>query len=288
MDRVLLVAIPLSSFLLMGLVGLSLSREEVLSAFQNVRTLAGGVILPWLVLPLLSLLMAATLSMTPDLRVSFLLLSACPVGGMASLYSLLSRANSGLTIVWTSISCLSAWALTPAVLWVYTRMAPDIAVVAVPFKIVAIQVGLMLALPVLLGMGLRRWIRADKERIETWIRRLAAVGLLILLGLAVASSPREFVEGLKREAGTVVVFTALALLAGEGLGRLLFREARNRIAFTFQLPVRNIAVAIVLAASILKRVDYAAFAAAFFVLQTLLLLGVVAVRRFAVRGFRRA
>ncbi len=288
MDRVLLVVIPVLSFLLMGLVGLCLLRGDLLTAFRNLRTLAGGVLLPWLVLPLLGGLIVTTLPMTPDLRVSFLLLTACPVGGMSSLYGLLSRANSGLTIVWTSISCLAAWMLTPALLWVYTRMDPNLAVVTVPFKIVAIQVGLMLALPVLLGMGLRRWIRVDKERIESWIRRVAAVGLLILLGLVVASSPREFVEGLKREAGTVVVFTALSLLAGEGLGRLLFREAPDRIAFTFQLPVRNIAVAIVLAASILKRVDYAAFAAAFFVLQTLLLMGVVAVRRFRIRGFRRA
>jgi len=86
----------------------------------------------------------------------------------------------------------------------------------------------------------------------------------------------------------VVVFTALSLLAGEGLGRLLFLEAPDRIAFTFQLPVRNVAAAIVPAASILKRVDYAAFAAAFFVLQTPLLMGVVAVRRFRIRGFLRA
>ncbi len=288
MDRVLLVAIPVSSFLLMGLVGLSLSRGDLLSGFRNVRTLAGGVLLPWLVVPLLGGLLVTTLPMTPELRVSFLLLSACPVGGMASLYSLLSKANSGLTIVWTSISCLAAWMLTPAVLWVYTRMTPDMAVVTLPIKMVAIQVGLMLALPVLLGMGLRRYIRADAARIEVWIRRFAAIGLLILLGLAVASSPREFVEGLMREAGTVVLFTGLSLLAGEGLGWLLFREAPDRIAFAFQLPVRNIAVAIVLAASILKRVDYAAFAAAFFVLQTLLLMGVAAVRRFGIRGFRRA
>src|SRR5262249_11126638 len=130
-DRVLQIAIPIVSFGLMMLVGLSLTVDDLRSAVRNRRAFAAGVLLPWAFVPLPGWLTAALGPLPVGRRISILLLTACPTGGMANMHSLLARSNTALAVSLTAISCFAAWGTTPAVLWLYSRASLQISPVAV-------------------------------------------------------------------------------------------------------------------------------------------------------------
>jgi len=279
MAQALRIAIPLISFVLVTLVGLSLTKESFAISLRNRRALLGGLLFPWLVVPLLGLMTAALLPMSPDFRLGFLLLAACPTGGMANLYCLLARAPVALSLTLTTASCLLSWAGTPALLWLFSRTSPGLSAPAVPAGVILLQAGLMLALPAALGMALRWKFEGAVARREAWLGRLGLCGVALLLALAIASSPRNFTKSLGEAAAPVALFTLGAFAGGEALGRLLRLDRDDRFALTQQFVVRNLAVATVISVNFLGKTEYAAFAAAYFCLQTPLLLVAVGLRR---------
>lgn len=276
MARFLQIAIPAVSFVLMGLVGLSLTVDGLAAALRNRRALGAGIVFPWLLSPLLGWLCVRLVPLPGDLQLGLLLVAACPVGGIANVHALLARANGNLSVTLTAISCLLSWGLTPAIL----RLLSASPAAAVPLGTVVLQVGLLLILPALLGLAIRRRMDLGSAESERLLARIGTAGVSMLLVLAILSSPGGFAEALRLLALPVVAFTLAALAAGAGLGRLFRLGPDDRVALVFQFPAKNLSVASVLAVTVLGRLEFAAFGAAFFLLQTPLLLAVAGLRRW--------
>ena len=283
MQQALRVAIPAVSFGLMMLVGLDLTPRDIRAALGRRRALLAGLVAPWILVPLLVLGVVHLLHPAPDIEAALLLLAACPTGGMANFHTYLARANTALAVTMTTFSCVAAIVTLPALLWVYSRFSTSMTVLTLPPLVVATHVFGLLILPVLAGMAVRgRW-SAAVQRSERALRGVGAIALLALLGLAVAPNPRAFVQGFVAS-GPLVLFTLASGSAGLALARLLKLPAVDGFALTMQLPVRNLAIAAVIAVNLLNRPAYSAHASAFLIVQTSMILAGVALFRW--RGRR--
>src|SRR5262245_34838335 len=148
MTRVLEIAIPAVSFLLLALVGFSLTREGLAAALRSRKALALGTVLPWLASPVLGWTCVALFPLTPDLAACFLLISACPTGSIANVHTLLARGNVALAVPLSVLSVLLSWGLTPALLALLSTASPALASASgISAKAVALHAGLFLVLP---------------------------------------------------------------------------------------------------------------------------------------------
>jgi predicted Na+-dependent transporter len=68
---------------------------------------------------------------------------------------------------------------------------------------------------------------------------------------------------------------AVAMAFGWAIGRFMSLKRSDSITFAILFPVRNIALATAIAVSLMGRLEYAAFATAYFLSEAFLLLGVV-------------
>ena len=80
----------------------------------------------------------------------------------------------------------------------------------------------------------------------------------------------------QQTAVAVALFMALALLAGLAVGRLLRLPNGDVITVGIGFAVRNVALAMAIAITLLNRVEYAAFGVVYFLAEVPLLLGMAA------------
>lgn len=76
-----------------------------------------------------------------------------------------------------------------------------------------------------------------------------------------------------------LLFTLLAMATGWGVGWLAGLEPRYRFTLLCEFTVRNLAIATLVAVTLLGRPDFVAYAAVLFLVQTPVLLSVALYRR---------
>jgi bile acid:Na+ symporter, BASS family len=264
--------------------------ELTASDFRRVARRPGVVVAAtagqFFVLPILAWLLVCCLDLQPALARGVLLVAACPSGAMANVYTSLGRANLALSVTLTSVSCLAAVLTTPLALTMLRAGGGEAAGFPVPFAVLAGQLVLLLVLPVLAGMGVRRRWPDLTRRHGRALLGLNIAALAALLGLVVVQEAEHFAGALTGIAAAAALLTALAFGAGWATGWALGAGAPDRFTMGMVFVVRNVGIATAIAVTVLGRVEFAVFATAYFLTQAPILVAVVLVFRRVRAGDR--
>jgi len=149
----------------------------------------------------------------------------------------------------------------------------------VPTPTLLLRLTLMLALPLLAGMALRHVRPGFVERHGNTARHVVLAGIACLLAYIMVTQHERLAAEWQQTAAAAAVFIALALLAGLAFGRLLRLSKGDGVTVGIGFAVRNVALAMAIAVTILNRIEYAVFAVVYFLSEVPLLLGAVAVYR---------
>jgi len=272
MSFVLSVALPLLVVFTMFVVGLSLARAEFAKLVRHPRVTITGLATQWLLPPAVAVLLVKVLALPAVLAMGVILAAAAPPAVISNYYALLARANVALAVTLTAVASLGAAVCTPvsASLAYWLAMQQSTAF-DLPIAKVLQQTVIGLLLPVLVGMAVRHLASAWTARHEPALRRLALLAVGILVAFIVTDQISFIRAQLALLLLTAALFTGLLLAVGWLLGRALSRSRAERRALLFGFPARNMAVATLVAVAAFGRVDIAAFAAVFFLVQVLVL-----------------
>ena len=283
MKLLLDIAIPAITFVLLGAVGLDLRAEDFRRVARQPGVMLAGLVGPVLLLPLLALGLLALFRPSPAIAAGLLLIAACPIGGISNTYSMLAPASTALSVALTGISCVLAIITIPASTLFFSWAVANPLSFGVPARALALQVLLVLALPVGLGMVVRhRWpgVADDHQGV---IRRVGFLALGLLILLVMYDQWAEFGRDLRNRVSLAASFVVLSFLAGWLVVRC---DARDQFTLAAEFATRNVAIATAIAVTILGRVDFAVFATTYFLTEApLLVLAVVVFRRGVARGW---
>ena len=148
-----------------------------------------------------------------------------------------------------------------------------------PFGLIAVQLLLLLALPVTVGMALRRRAPGLAIQLGPRLQRWSVAGSLLVLIFVVLENARAFVNELSATVPLAAAFVLASALAGWGLAALITTDRRDRFTILSEFGARNVAVATAIAVTILGRVEFARFAAAYALVELPLMLTAVALFR---------
>lgn len=273
MSFVLGVALPLLVVFTMFVVGLSLTRAEFANLMRYPRVTVAALAGQWLLPPVVAVLLVKLLVLPAVLAMGLILAAAAPPAVISNYYALVARANVALAVTLTAVASLSAAAFTPlaasAAYWLAMRQSPAF---DLPLAKVLQQTVIGLLVPVLAGMAVRQLAAPWTARHEQVLRRLALLAVFLLVAFIVTDQITFIRQQLALLLLTTALFTGALLAVGWLLGRLLSHDAAERGALLFGFPARNMAVATLVAVAAFGRVDIAAFAAVFFLVQVLVLL----------------
>ncbi|MFO1020056.1 MAG: bile acid:sodium symporter [Planctomycetales bacterium] len=278
------VGVPLLVLTSMFVVGTELTAQDFRRVVREPGTIVVATLAQFLLLPLIAWGLVSCLPMQPAIAQGLLLVATCPSGSMANVYSYLARFNVALSVTLTAVSCLAALVMTPLALAMIQTGVGEANRLSVPQGVLARQLIALLILPVLCGMGLRRWWPDFTQRHGRTLLRISIAALALLLLAIIVRESQQFAGALPEIAAAASLFTVLAFTVGYATGWACGANATNRLSLGMVFVVRNVGIATAIAVTVLGQLEFAVFATAYFLVQVPILLPTVLMFRRAPVG----
>lgn len=234
---------------------------------QAPKSLVIGLVSQFVVLPALTFVMVLVLRPQPSIALGLILVAACPGGNISNFITHRAGGNVALSVTMTAIATVAAILLTPfnIAFWgsLYEPTAQILRQTHIdPFQI-AITVGLMLILPLVLGILLN----ARRPELTARIRKpLQAVSMAIFVAfivIALAANWTQFLDFAGAIAALVILHNALAFAGGYGTATLARLSPFDRRAVTIETGIQNSGLGLVLIFSFFGGLGGMAVVAAF-------------------------
>ena len=215
------------------------------------------------------------LQLPPELAVGMMLLAAAPGGASANIYSHLAGGDVALNITLTAVNSLLCLLSLPLIVGFSLAyfMAADQAVPP-PFAKI-IEVGVIILLPVAIGMGIRRTWPQWSDRVEKPLRVFSVLLLALLVALTMIQQWQLLAEYAAIIGLACVLFNVLSLLIGYTVPLALKLPRRQAIAIAMEIGIHNGTLALFVAFTVLDN-SVLAVPAAFYSISMFITAGLFA------------
>ena len=276
------VALPVIVFLAMVAVGLDLTPAHFARVGQQPALVGAGVLAPAVLLPVLAMLLLEVVDVPSDVATGLLIIAACPIGSLSNTINYLAGASTALSVTLTTLSSLLAFVTIPLISSALEGARGEPLGLVAPPRLV-VQLLLMVLVPVLVGMWVRRHWPDVAERRRSTVQKVAFVALAAQMTVLIAGDASRFRSALPATVGLAVVFIGSASGLGWTVAAALRAARADRFTLAMEFGARNVAVATAMAVTLMGQTTFAIFAATYFLTEMPLLLVAAAWYRGRVR-----
>lgn len=254
------IVLPLSLFIIMLGVGLSLVVDDFKRVALYPKAVAIGLTNQLLVLPLVAFALAVIFNLSPMVAVGLMLIACCPGGVTSNLITYVSRGDVALSITLTAISgAIVVFTIPPILIFSldYFAYTGETGEVVVPLGETIGQIIAITALPVSIGMGIRRLNPDFADKMAKPARIGSAVIFTLILAGVIAANTDVIREHFIALSGVAVALNILTMSIGFGSALFLKLKKPQALTIAIETGIQNGTLAIVIATSILKQGDLA-------------------------------
>ena len=234
-----------SVILLMLAVGLRTEFGQVLAVARNVRPLSRGLIVNFVITPILLFLCVRWLPIPVDVKFGIMLMAAAPVAPMAPPFVGMVKGDVPYSVGLMTVVGLLSVVLTPLILALAlptTEGGLDLN----PWEVIQMLLTVQL-IPISIGMALHKASPGWTAKLLTFVPKLGQIGLLVGVGFVLVLRAEQILSiGILGFAINIVV-VAVCLLAGH-VG-LVGESSDKRRSLAVSTAIRNIPLAFVIANS---------------------------------------
>ncbi len=222
--------------------GAALTPQDFKTSLKRPFGLFIGLISQYGFLPLIGFLLALSLPLSPEVKIGLVIMSCMPGGTTSNIFTYFAKGNLALSMLMTVNSTIFGVVLIPLLIVLYASGLG----ISVPAENI-IRTLIILLVPVLIGMGLRRW-NANVGAIVELVG--GALGIFFILFLMASWVPRNWQFLMSTPLAVFAAVIGLGLLgfaAGYIFSTLLKLHPRNAQTISMEIGIQNgpLAVAIV-------------------------------------------
>lgn len=250
LDRVFKISIMFMFFFVMLGMGLTLTLKDFKLVLQKPKSILIGIVLQWLIMPLLALGMAYLLGFYdhyPFIYAGLVLICACPGGVTSNLMTYYAKGDLALSVSLTSLSTVLALFFTPILLTIFSSNIPDINVPA--GLIVQTIIGLVLV-PLIIGMAIRSRKETFAVKATPYFSALGVIALLTVIGVGIVTNAEKFADTERYSFlfyTMVVALSFLGMLLAAGFPKLFKTDNFQTRAISMEVGLRNSTLAVTIA-----------------------------------------
>ncbi|CBE70122.1 MAG: bile acid:sodium symporter family protein [Candidatus Methylomirabilis oxygeniifera] len=196
--------VPLLGVVMFGM-GVTLTPRDFTAIMKRPLTIALGVVLQFLLMPLIGWLLTRLLSLPLSLAVGVILVGAAPGGTASNVITYLARGDVALSITLTSISTILAVVMTPLLTWLYIGQ-----LVAVPTGDMLLSILEIILVPVACGIFVNARWGGRLGSVKRLFPLISIVGIVLIIGVIVALNQSQL--------STLVVPVVIAVILHNLLG----------------------------------------------------------------------
>ena len=269
------VLLPASLGIIMLGLGMTLHPADFRRILSQPKAVLIGLGVQMLLLTAICFGLCLLLQLPPELAVGMMLLAAAPGGASANIYSHLAGGDVALNITLTAVNSLLCLLSLPLIVGFSLAyfMAADQAVPP-PFGKI-IEVGVIILLPVAIGMGIRRTWPQWSDRVEKPLRVFSVLLLALLVALTMIQQWQLLAEYAAIIGLACVLFNVLSLLIGYTVPLALKLPRRQAIAIAMEIGIHNGTLALFVAFTVLDN-SVLAVPAAFYSISMFITAGLFA------------
>ena len=225
--------VPLLGVIMLGM-GTTLSPEDFIAAAKHPRAVLTGMLLQFLLMPLLAWLTAHLLHLPREQFIGVIMVGTVAGGTASNVIAYLAGGDVALSITMTACSTAGGIFLTPLITSVYLGET-----VRVPAWAMFESILLVVALPVSLGLLINRFCRKHAKLLGKICPVVSSAGIVLTIGIVVALN-----AGNLRSCG-FLVFLAVAihnvsgLAAGYFFSRLLRFDRKTAVTIAIEVGMQN-------------------------------------------------
>ena len=233
------VFLPLSLAFIMFSLGLGLTFGDFTRVAKAPRGFVIGAAAQIALLPLVAYLLLQIFSLPPELALGVMILSFCPGGVTSNILTKFAGGAVALSVSLTAVvSLLSVVTVPLLVAWSATAFmgvaAPDVDVGGLAVAMFAIT-----AVPVFIGVMIRRFAEGFANGFEPWASRIASVLFLVIVVGALAANWSVFVSNLWTLGPVLVLLNAIMLALGFAFARVAGLSRKEGVAVAMEAGVQN-------------------------------------------------
>jgi len=252
------VVLPLAIVVIMVALGMTLTLADFKRVATQPRQVVTGLFCQLALLPLLGFAVAGIFSLAPIYAISIILLAASPGGATSNLIVHAADGDRALSVTLTAISNMLAWLTIPFLLGIaYPIYGSGALEMTFPVVETMAQVAALTVVPVLVGMGIRRWKTDFAEKSKRFSRIFATLLLfLVIFGLVIQNWETIVRDG-PRFAPAFITLNIAALVIGFFVPRLVGINRMQSTTISIEMGLQNSTVAITVAMTILRNSEMA-------------------------------
>lgn len=242
------IILPLALAFIMFVLGLGLTFDDFARVARKPRDFFVGAATQVILLPVVAFGLISIWSLPPELALGVMIIAAAPGGVTSNILTAFGRGDVALSISLTAvISLLSVITIPAVVVFAYAQLiggqAGDVSVAGT-----ALSVFVIVTVPVLIGLAVRRYAESFAIRIEPVARQISA-GLFVLVLVGAIFQERANIATYFAQAGLItltlnIVMMVLAYL----IARIFASGPKQRITISLECGLQNGTLAIAVAA----------------------------------------
>ena len=233
-------------------IALDLKTDDFIRVAKNPMPVTVGLVAQFLLLPVGTFIATLFLDLPANIEAGMLLVASCPCGGISNFVTHYSGGNTALAVSITAAANLVALVMTPLnFTWMVVNnpnTAEWLTEIEVDPSLIWINLLLVLAIPLAMGMLTRSWLPGLAKRIRGPLGRFSMVALILFI-VAALYKDRHLLVGVSGLMVIVVLHNGFGLLMGYFAGAVARLPIADRKALVFETGMQNAALAVAIIGS---------------------------------------
>lgn len=248
--------LPIALIIVMMGVGLGLTPNDFRRVAKEPKGFFIGFVGQLILLPLIALLVIKLLGLTGGVAIGLFIIALCPGGTVSNLYSMLAKADVGLSVSLTAVvGLITPFTIPLFASWAIIYFNDSTQSFHLPFLQTFLQLIMVGVLPVLAGMLIRSKWPSFAQRAEPWVNRVSSV-VLALLVVAICIQMGDQLPASFVAAGPgALLLNVIAISFGYALGRTLLQRESQARTIALEVGLQNGTMALMITTGLLKSAE---------------------------------
>ena len=233
--------IPLLSLIMFSM-GLTLKVEDFFRIFKNLKIIYLGILLQFLLMPLLGFLLVKIFYIEQILGLGVILVGCAPGGTASNVICYLAKGDVALSISLTVCSTVLAVFFMPSLFWLYTGSSIEI-----PIYQMMISIFKIVIIPVTLGIILNSLGFINMEKIKLCLPLIAVIAIVFIITIIIGSNSNQIFKHGSKIFFTVVCHNLLGFFLGFYLCKKMNYTEKIARTLAIEVGMQNSGLATALA-----------------------------------------
>ena len=245
-----IIVLPILSLLMFDL-GLQLTLADFALIAKRPKAMIVGLVGQIILLPLVAFALCKIFGLTGVLYVGMILIACCPGGSSSNIFSMLAKGDVALSVSLTALSSIITLFTLPLIMSFAIPLSGGdaSATITLPVGNLLKQNLLLMFLPILVGIGVRKWWPETAQSIDKVLSKCDFPLLMLLAAIFFIQNKAQIADNITSLGLCVTSMLLITILLAALLSRVSRLDTREKRTIVIEVGMQNAAQAIAVAGS---------------------------------------